>query len=209
MGTSQPFVIIWLFVRDHPHACGDKLPAGVPNNVVSGSSPRVWGQVIKAVGFGHPLRIIPTRVGTSQQGLCCFLGKQDHPHACGDKQLFLLTVKLLEGSSPRVWGQVSRLHREKRTKRIIPTRVGTSHRDTRQSCRPWDHPHACGDKIYTLVPDPLGRGSSPRVWGQVALNACISPAPRIIPTRVGTSSFHILHYYVVQDHPHACGDKRP
>ena len=52
-------------MRDHPHACGDKL--NIYNNHLrrAGSSPRVWGQVKH---IPHKIRfvgIIPTRVGTS------------------------------------------------------------------------------------------------------------------------------------------------
>ena len=32
--------------RDHPHACGDKLCAFIHSSLHSGSSPRVWGQVV-------------------------------------------------------------------------------------------------------------------------------------------------------------------
>ena len=32
--------------QDHPHACGDKLPPFRISPVLSGSSPRVWGQVV-------------------------------------------------------------------------------------------------------------------------------------------------------------------
>ena len=31
--------------RDHPHACGDKVKVTLTNCLITGSSPRVWGQV--------------------------------------------------------------------------------------------------------------------------------------------------------------------
>ena len=52
-------------------------------------------------------------------------------------------------------------------------------------------------------------GSSPCVWGQAYLGYVWHPQIRIIPMRVGTSK-HVCYYQLTaQDHPHACGDKRP
>ena len=70
---------------DHPHACGDKivnlfLPFGL-----SGSSPRVWGQVRGSIPRYLFKRIIPTRVGTSVLFPVRLGTSEDHPHACGDK----------------------------------------------------------------------------------------------------------------------------
>ena len=52
--------------RDHPHACGDKRYEFFTTDNAVGSSPRVWGQGSFAVRFAVFVRIIPTRVGTSQ-----------------------------------------------------------------------------------------------------------------------------------------------
>ena len=50
-------------------------------------------------------------------------------------------------------------------------------------------------------------GSSPRVWGQVAVFICPVSFSGIIPTRVGTSSHNGSIGRSSKDHPHACGDK--
>ena len=50
-----------------------------------------------------------------------------------------------------------------------------------------DHPHAYGDKdTYGYNPD-RHIGSSPRVWGQVAVEEGTVVTAGIIPTRMGTS----------------------
>ena len=91
-----------------------------------------------------------------------------------------------------------------------------------------DHPHACGDKaavkLFKLVRDV----SSPRVWGQglsaLGFRLFLGIIPTrvgtsyttgflicqggIIPTRVGTSRVQIKSVLLLEDHPHACGDKR-
>ena len=113
------------FPRDHPHACGDKNNPGMRSEVARGSSPRVWGQADSSVFFIPFRGIIPTRVGTSENGNPAVYYKQDHPHACGDKVRNRGLYRLFLGSSPRVWGQGRLCHHKGGISRIIPTRVGT------------------------------------------------------------------------------------
>ncbi len=92
--------------RDHPHACGDKYLYRFTAYAGAGSSPCVWGQDADRLYEYDRIRIIPMRVGTSDlagslQGL-----KQDHPHACGDKDRLSHLKSNGIGSSPCVWGQV-------------------------------------------------------------------------------------------------------
>ena len=166
VGTRSKYRKIRVTVWDHPHACGDKpRPLGKVKNA-SGSSPRVWGQVIFLLPFGLSCGIIPTRVGTSSSFI--FLSQQvkDHPHACGDKQIVCLQGSYQEGSSPCVWGQGGEHKQVRYVPGIIPTRVGTRLRELLHIPICQDHPHACGDKINfsSIVYAP--QGSSPRVWGQ-------------------------------------------
>ena len=65
----------------------------------------MWGQVEYERTYQNPMRIIPTRVGTSIHQCLILLFKMDHPHACGDKNDTQYKGVLEEGSSPRVWGQ--------------------------------------------------------------------------------------------------------
>ena len=88
-------------------------------------------------------------------------------------------------------------------------RVGTSYLPSLLLRRLGDHPHACGDKVYTVIVTSHDLGSSPCVWGQEHSILTYTAHHRIIPMRVGTSnkSMNVLCYG--KDHPHACGDKRP
>ena len=114
------------FIADHPHACGDKYILDTDGGTTKGSSPRVWGQGKGWKCLVNKNRIIPTRVGTSDPIECVEIRQQDHPHACGDKQLRTFYVLKSLGSSPRVWGQVIQFWAITMLIRIIPTRVGTS-----------------------------------------------------------------------------------
>ena len=51
--------------KDHPHAYGDKSSRTNTAQKILGSSPRVWGQGLTKHICKKRLRIIPTRMGTS------------------------------------------------------------------------------------------------------------------------------------------------
>ena len=106
----------------------------------------MWGQDPGAHGIGSVIRIIPTRVGTSDFSPLGSTRAKDHPHACGDKFVNANAGNGFKGSSPRVWGQVVEVVKPHYKARIIPTRVGTSHSVGFLLPVSWDHPHACGDK---------------------------------------------------------------
>ena len=109
-----------------PTRVGTSIAQRIDYPMKAGSSPRVWGQAItvkqKTLVFG----IIPTRVGTrvwrTNEPRRC----EDHPHACGDKCYTSIILQRVEGSSPRVWGQVIIRCAPALIVGIIPTRVGTS-----------------------------------------------------------------------------------
>ena len=92
-------------------------------------------------------------------------------------------------------------------RRIIPTRVGTSFFYVIYRSVVRDHPHACGDKYGSVFGYKDGKGSSPRVWGQGLYSLIRVSVLGIIPTRVGTSVVYARSGRVLEDHPHACGDK--
>ena len=126
MGTRR-LVKIYLVVEvDHPHACGDKYYNTDGIYTMWGSSPRVWGQVPGLTVARVTGRIIPTRVGTSNNSIRYGNTYADHPHACGDKVRLASPEINILGSSPRVWGQDFNLLFAQNFFRIIPTRVGTS-----------------------------------------------------------------------------------
>ena len=65
MGTRKVSLQYVNTIRDHPHAYGDKEFLGHIKLIDSGSSPRVWGQVIPQDFRFVKGGIIPTRMGTS------------------------------------------------------------------------------------------------------------------------------------------------
>ena len=167
----------------------------------------MWGQDIYILTYQMEYRIIPTRVGTRRALSQSADHSEDHPHACGDKQVGVAHSVDERGSSPRVWGQVNHALTLCCVTGIIPTRVGTRNSPSAIHIITRDHPHACGDKIYFPPVLRAVLGSSPRVWGQVGNILRKSTVQGIIPTRVGTSKRIVVHLRYQEDHPHACGDK--
>ena len=147
----------------------------------------MWGQVSNVVGGILGIRIIPMRVGTRLAKKSLDAYAEDHPHACGDKQI-----------------NATNYHRYTW---IIPMRVGTRYLTPFQINATKDHPHACGDKTSRSGYLASSSGSSPCVWGQEIRSPSNHLLTRIIPMRVGTSTAQILAWRTTKDHPHACGDK--
>ena len=85
VGTSADRMLSCRSLQDHPHACGDKYLSLSHFLILSGSSPRVWGQGRRNCTITIRNRIIPTRVGTSTVQVSDVKDGEDHPHACGDK----------------------------------------------------------------------------------------------------------------------------
>ena len=194
MGTRR-FLSIYIDVnKDHPHAYGDKYFAFIFCTYSIGSSPRVWGQGLLRNRQIFLTRIIPTRMGTSNLHNEHIITYKDHPHAYGDKNRFPFSDVEQLGSSPRVWGQAKALSGDIATRRIIPTRMGTSCSVGVWDAELRDHPHAYGDKSILYVIRLVSLGSSPRVWGQDINGVSSFIEKRIIPTRMGTRRHKTFYY---------------
>ena len=88
----------------HPHACGEYALPSYVQVPVAGSSPRLWGVYALLHRQTHPVRFIPTPVGSIRvdsviDGLAAV-----HPHACGEYSDTELQGPIWSGSSPRLWG---------------------------------------------------------------------------------------------------------
>ena len=69
----------------------------------------------------------------------------EHPHACGENVVAIVSVIITLGTSPRVWGKRWQVQGLRKANRNIPTRVGkTTYMTTVQGTYP-EHPHACGE----------------------------------------------------------------
>src|SRR5664280_628370 len=109
-----------------------------------GPSPRVWGELRYRQCAPSISRTIPTRVGRTTDAFVKPDTESDHPHACGENYRCPSVVRLKDGPSPRVWGELKAWALARGARRTIPTRVGRTSHPTCTRMVTTDHPHACG-----------------------------------------------------------------
>ena len=110
----------------HPHACGEQFSPYYPGRRTCGSSPRMWGTDEIFSGAVFTGRFIPTHVGNAKNEAKRQLELAVHPHACGERRYCGWISFWWGGSSPRMWGTLTRERDEARKKRFIPTHVGNA-----------------------------------------------------------------------------------
>ena len=170
-----------------------------------GSSPRVWGILIRCCFIPYILRFIPTCVGDTPPKLTKSPNCQVHPHVCGGYQLLFCIYTVYNGSSPRVWGIHYDLSFSLFLPRFIPTCVGDTPNFPLIQTTLSVHPHVCGGygELTTIM--VFLYGSSPRVWGIQNHQSERTMGERFIPTCVGDTQ--LLHQAKLGKpvHPHVCG----
>ncbi len=197
----------WLvFVAVHPHACGEYVWLRAIGIIPIGSSPRVWGILLKRRSICTCLRFIPTRVGNTSSARRMASCVEVHPHACGEYFLRDTYVSECVGSSPRVWGIQANTTISGNVQRFIPTRVGNTTFQQQHNQDRAVHPHACGEYCNTSRMRGGENGSSPRVWGIPPRETRRATVRRFIPTRVGNTAPEDEKNGEAPVHPHACGE---
>ena len=171
-----------------------------------GSSPRVWGILSDMVQRRPSLRFIPTRVGNTENIVCNGKAFPVHPHACGEYCWKPARRYEMNGSSPRVWGILSKSTFEDVEGRFIPTRVGNTAITEAVPIYLVVHPHACGEYFARRSNTRSSPGSSPRVWGIRVPPTTHAGVIRFIPTRVGNTFIPWGNRCGHAVHPHACGE---
>ncbi len=149
----------------HPHGCGERFPEKCKQLSIHGSSPRVWGTLLRYVATRSYCRFIPTGVGNAWPPVYWQCASSVHPHGCGEREVQQIYPDRRDGSSPRVWGTRVGVTSTPHTFRFIPTGVGNAGTGVEQGNFSAVHPHGCGER--TLSGGGAGQvtGSSPRVWG--------------------------------------------
>mgnify|MGYP000981149702 FL=1 len=180
-------MILSLHVTVHPHACGEHEGGDVFEGPPPGSSPRMWGTRRGHVEPDDRDRFIPTHVGNTTTVFVRGPLRPVHPHACGEHWLYGANIRLLFGSSPRMWGTRSGNIILTWRIRFIPTHVGnTLFLSFLLDTYPV-HPHACGEHQIIKVRFVFLFGSSPRMWGTQSCLDYLKEQIRFIPTHVGNT----------------------
>ena len=202
---------VWQGLRPypvHPHACGEHV--GTSSMVMRpvGSSPRMWGTLLRFAHLDRLPRFIPTHVGNTSAPRALWGWESVHPHACGEHRSLRDPYTNKPGSSPRMWGTRAAPIHELHKARFIPTHVG----NTRPNPAPYGghavHPHACGEHVTEAFLSPAASGSSPRMWGTRVVSDQDGSHGRFIPTHVGNTLPTRPVSRSESVHPHACGEHK-
>ena len=212
----------------HPHACGERLPVNSisasqygssprmwgtgqrrypSRSHLHGSSPRMWGTGEQPPAVAPRARFIPTHVGNGARNPPSAFSAAVHPHACGERGVYVEVNVIPAGSSPRMWGTGRHLDEIAGHRRFIPTHVGNG----ACCCALWwyrtVHPHACGERRPVHRADVHECGSSPRMWGTAVKCVPKRTLARFIPTHVGNGARRDKKPPRRSVHPHACGER--
>ena len=190
----------------HPHACGEHFLFTTSSSPVVGSSPRMWGTPYPGYPLRSAARFIPTHVGNTSSSGPSKGPTPVHPHACGEHPGDLIPERPFNGSSPRMWGTLHGPRGCRPDARFIPTHVGNTFSFSFSASISSVHPHACGEHATELTKDPVGAGSSPRMWGTHDVGEEDALDHRFIPTHVGNTSHSTENRQRIMVHPHACGE---
>ncbi len=88
----------------HPRACGEHNVNGLPTPLVGGSSPRLRGTFVVAIGQPEVIRFIPAPAGNIAVGSSLCSTDTVHPRACGEHLCIPAYSQSVIGSSPRLRG---------------------------------------------------------------------------------------------------------
>ena len=104
-GKRTTLLLCRCATRDHPRACGEKRMCNHYKRANSGSPPRMRGK-----GILHPMHCPHGRITPAHAGKRCSqairpMKRQDHPRACGEKEITGQVHSLARGSPPRMRGK--------------------------------------------------------------------------------------------------------
>jgi len=89
---------------DHPRACGEHSFSRRLVTARQGSPPRLRGAHFRSFHSMMIRRITPAPAGSTSPGSMMTEESGDHPRACGEHRLILMSIFLLVGSPPRLRG---------------------------------------------------------------------------------------------------------
>ena len=151
---------------DHPRACGEKRGRTTHTAKSRGSPPRMRGKA-DAMKWARPQkRITPAHAGKSEYTADIGVGIEDHPRACGEKIVALISGGVTLGSPPRMRGKGCTHGASGRNRGITPAHAGKSCLESQSGQPLEDHPRACGEKLSAAPSFRRRPGSPPRMRGK-------------------------------------------
>ena len=167
--------------------CGEKYSHQTSRPNISGSPPRVRGEVTKEYDIDESQRITPACAGRSRTSARTIYRRQDHPRVCGEKPASRSKPRTAVGSPPRVRGEDGLPDRKSPACRITPACAGRSRSLCLARFARVDHPRVCGEKVQMSSEMKIAQGSPPRVRGEDGKSARFLRRCRITPACAGRS----------------------
>ena len=130
----------------HPRACGEQPLARSMNHCDAGSSPRLRGTVLNALVRLLQARFIPAPAGNSSHRALQPTKPPVHPRACGEQLTPCDSLRVINGSSPRLRGTGHHNAPALAGQRFIPAPAGNSGDGECSTAGPSVHPRACGEQ---------------------------------------------------------------
>ena len=131
--------------RAHPHTRGDDSMTAMISAHTRGSPPHAWGRRRVERLARQAWRLTPTRVGTTLPHARHYRAGRAHPHTRGDDSSSRPPLSGWAGSPPHAWGRRRQPREAQESRRLTPTRVGTTCRPHPMCCLRRAHPHTRGD----------------------------------------------------------------
>ena len=151
-------------------------------------------------------RITPAHAGKTHDDTLRHVTPPDHPRACGENEEGNILQISMHGSPPRMRGKLAVLRYMPCHRRITPAHAGKTFPLLTGSCRPSDHPRACGENTTLTGSPPSGSGSPPRMRGKPKRPHRSRRYPRITPAHAGKTTHATPPKPRRTDHPRACGE---
>ena len=193
----------------HPRVCGENKNRSVMSRHGGGSSPRVRGKLIEALGGQVIRRLIPACAGKTESLSKTLGAPPAHPRVCGENVVFSFLGSPPTGSSPRVRGKLVGIVKGAINGRLIPACAGKTRSRFHRIRRCRAHPRVCGENCVASHWPPASSGSSPRVRGK---RQAIDRSPaniRLIPACAGKTVRSRLIVDSRPAHPRVCGENIP
>ena len=144
-GKTCAFMSMKSLYADHPRACGENAKGGQQLTPDSGSPPRMRGKPSLEECRIIEQRITPAHAGKTAGRCGRESSRTDHPRACGENDILLMTAFWLCGSPPRMRGKRLPLRFSSCAARITPAHAGKTKAFVLHPNGVSDHPRACGE----------------------------------------------------------------
>ena len=158
---------IWILRAEGiiPAHAGNTTAYGKTDETDVGSSPRMRGTQHTFPSTDCSRGIIPAHAGNTALTSSRRMSAWDHPRACGEHFILIVTVFKSSGSSPRMRGTPLESRQNRRQAGIIPAHAGNTLRRRVSVRAVRDHPRACGEHRPRAPSRRDNPGSSPRMRG--------------------------------------------